>query len=133
MNNQDRPEKQRAEAMKKWSQLVAQAWADEKLKQRLLDDPATVLKEHGFEVPAGLEIRVVEDTDKIAYLTLPVKPAADATELDEGQLKAVAGGLNFYHALACNEAVKEPVAPSPGTGRSIVSQHMLCAAGYCAE
>ena len=36
------------ETMKKWPQLVAQAWADEKLKQRLLDEPKAVLREQGI-------------------------------------------------------------------------------------
>lgn len=67
--------------MKKWSQLVAQVWADEKLKRRLMDNPATVLKEHGMEVPKGVEIRVVENTDKVYYLPLPPKPAGEVTEL----------------------------------------------------
>ena len=67
--------------MKKWSQLVAKVWADEKLKRRLINEPTTVLTEHGMEVPKGVEIRVVENTDKVYHLLLPQKPAAEATEL----------------------------------------------------
>ena len=81
------------EGWKKWSQLVAQAWADEKLKQRLVKDPATILKEHGMEVPAGVEIRVVENTEKVAYLVIPAKPTGEVNELTSRQMKAVAGGL----------------------------------------
>ena len=29
-----------------WAKLVAQSWTDEKLRQRLLEDPAAVLKEN---------------------------------------------------------------------------------------
>ena len=68
--------------LKKWSQLLKQVWADEQLKQRLLDKPAAVLQEHGIEVPAGMEVRVVENTDKVSYVTLP--PACrgcDGTDL----------------------------------------------------
>src|SRR5439155_17381599 len=69
-----------SENWKKWSQLVAQAWADEKLKQRLMDNPAEVLQGYGIEVPAGVEVRVVESTDKVSCLTLPRKPVGDVTE-----------------------------------------------------
>jgi hypothetical protein len=54
-----------------WSQLVARAWADPDFKARLLADPAAVLKEHGLEVPPGVEIKVVEDSAKVLHLPLP--------------------------------------------------------------
>ena len=80
------------ENWKKWSQLIAQAWADEKLKKRLLDKPASVLQEHGIKVPAGVEVRVVEPTDKLLYFVLPPKPA-NVSELTSSQLTGVAGGV----------------------------------------
>lgn len=61
--------------------LVAKAWADDELKQRLLAEPSAVLEEHGIEVPSGIELRVVEDTDEIYHLVLPASPAGDL--LDE--------------------------------------------------
>ena len=78
--------------MKQWSQLVAEARGDEKLKQRLLDDPKAVLQEHGIEVPAGVEVRVVENTDKASSMALEAKLAGEATELKASQLIGVAGG-----------------------------------------
>ena len=83
------------ESAKKWSQLVAKAWTDEKLKKRLMDEPATVLREHGIEVPAGMDIRVVENTDKIAYLPLPPKPTGNVDQLNSEQLDSVAGGWSW--------------------------------------
>jgi len=89
-------EEQRAikaqEILKKWSHVVAQVWADEKLKSRLLDNPAAVLRENGIEVPAGVEIRVVENTDIVHYLVLPPKPLDSASELTSEQIDAVVGG-----------------------------------------
>ena len=89
-------EEQRAikaqEILKKWSHVVAQVWADEKLKSRLLDNPAAVLRENGIEVPAGVEIRVVENTDIVHYLVLPPKPLDSASELTPEQIDAVVGG-----------------------------------------
>ena len=81
-----------SETMKQWSQLVAEARGDEKLKQRLLDDPKGVLQEHGIEVPAGVEVRVVENRDKASSMALEAKLAGEATELKASQLSGVAGG-----------------------------------------
>lgn len=77
-----------SETMKKWPQLVERAWADEKLKQRLLGNPKAVLREQGIEVPDGVEVRVVEPTDKLLYFMLPPKPK-DVTELTSSQLSGI--------------------------------------------
>ena len=98
-----------SETMKKWPQLVAQAWADEKLKQRLLDEPKAVLREQGIEVPEGVEVRVVEPTDKLLYFLLPPKPAGDVTELTSSQLSGVAGGAKGDIELEIGPITIEPV------------------------
>ena len=81
------------DAKKKWAQLVAQTWTDDSLKQRLIAHPESVLKEHGIELPPGVEVRVVENTDKVNYLMLPSRPAGGVTELTSNELESVAGGL----------------------------------------
>ena len=73
-----------------WRQVVAKAWQDESFKRRLLDDPAAVLKEHGIAVPAGVQVRVVEDTDQVRHLTLPVRTSD--SQISEEELVQVAGG-----------------------------------------
>jgi hypothetical protein len=73
-----------------WSQLVARAWADPAFKAKLIADPAGVLKENGLTPPAGLQLKLVENTDKVLHLVLPVKPAPQ--ELSEEELHRVAGG-----------------------------------------
>lgn len=75
----------------KWTQLFAQVRTDKKLKKRLIEAPAAVLLEHGLEVPAGMEIRVVENTDKVTHLTLPA--LSKAGELSEDELTQVSGGF----------------------------------------
>jgi hypothetical protein len=59
-----------------WAKIVAKAWADEDYKQRLLNDPAAVLKAEGVEVPKGVEFKCVEATENLAGLVLPPKPTA---------------------------------------------------------
>jgi hypothetical protein len=80
---------QRQERAKQWGQVVARAWSDEAYKQRLLRAPQSVLQEHGIEVPAGAEVRVVENTEQVVYLVLPQRPR----ELSVDQLDAVAGRM----------------------------------------
>ena len=115
-----------SETTKKWSQLVAQAWADQKFKQRLLDDPKAVLREQGIKVPAGVEVRVVEPTEKLLYFLLPPKPA-DVTELTSSQLTGVAGGV----AGKC-----DVIAVNPITGEKVTvieyGKIDLSGAGSCA-
>jgi hypothetical protein len=80
--------KEQLEATKKWLQLAAQARTDKTLKQRLMDAPAAVLKEHGINVRQGLDVRVVENTDKVVYLTLP-----SVSQLSDRDLDGVVGGV----------------------------------------
>jgi len=77
---------------KKWGQIVAKAWDDAAFKKRVLADPAAVLKEHGLELPEGIQIKVLEDSDKVVHLTIPLEPRSE--ELSEADLKQVAGGIS---------------------------------------
>jgi hypothetical protein len=82
---------------KKMSQLIAKCWADEGFKQKLLADPAATLKAEGAELPAGLSINALENTDKVVHLVIPARP----TDLSDEELDKVAGG-GFWgaHELA---------------------------------
>ena len=85
---------------KQYGQIVAKAWADDDFKARLLADPAAVLQQEGIAVPTGLEVRAVENTDKVLYLALPPKPSEN---LSDEQLSQVAGGASSSTAgcLGC--------------------------------
>jgi hypothetical protein len=74
-----------------WGQIVDRAWRDEAFRRRLLAQPAAVLAEHGLEVPPGLQVRVLEDTDQVIHLTLPRRPAVPG-EVPEAALASVVGG-----------------------------------------
>jgi hypothetical protein len=77
---------------KQWGLIVAHAWADDDFKSRLLSDPKAVMREHGLELPAGAEIRVVEDTPEVRHFVLPASPTGD---LSEEELSPVAGADSF--------------------------------------
>ena len=80
----------REEQTKKMQQIIAKAWMDEGFKQRLLSEPAEILREEGLETPPGVEIRMVENTDNVFHFVLPAKPAGD--EISDDELERVAGG-----------------------------------------
>jgi hypothetical protein len=66
-----------------WRQLIARTWRDEAFGLRLLADPTAVLHEQGLEVPAGVQVRVVEDTHQVIHLTLPHRPGSQGELADE--------------------------------------------------
>ena len=74
-----------------WSQLVARAWCDEDLMQRLLSHPRAVLAEHDLEVPPGTEVEVllgtevkVDDIGTVRRFILPASPSHDLIEEELG-------------------------------------------------
>jgi hypothetical protein len=75
---------------KKMGQVITKACRDDSFKQRLLSNATVTLKAEGIEVPAGMEVRVVEDTDKMFHLVIPWKPTV--AELSDDELDKAAGG-----------------------------------------
>jgi hypothetical protein len=54
-----------------FGQLVQKATEDAALRQRLLQSPKQVLTEAGITLPAGIEVEILENTDKVIHLVLP--------------------------------------------------------------
>jgi len=71
--------------------IIARAWRDPAFKAALITNPAAALKAEGIDVPAGMAVTVLENTDKQFHLVLPPEPT---DELPDEALDAVAGG---YH------------------------------------
>jgi hypothetical protein len=71
------------------AEVVDRATFDPAFRQRLLSAPAATLQGAGIEVPDGLEIRVVENTDRLRHVVLPQKPD-DFT--DDGDASSARGG-----------------------------------------
>ena len=72
-----------------FGKIIAKAWRDPAFKAELIANPAAALKAEGIDVPAGMAVTVVENTDKLFHLVLPPVPT---DELSEDDLEAVAGG-----------------------------------------
>ncbi|MBN1139476.1 MAG: NHLP leader peptide family RiPP precursor [Anaerolineae bacterium] len=73
--------------------VVRRALQDEGFKQRLLAEPKDALEElFGFCLPAGAEIRVLEETPQSWYFVCPPQLELAADEMADWELEAVAGG-----------------------------------------
>ncbi|MFM1832572.1 MAG: hypothetical protein RLZZ461_888 [Planctomycetota bacterium] len=74
--------------------LFAACWKDDALKARFIADPRAVLAEHGFDVPDGIDVKVVENADDCVHITLPAAPAGH-DELSDAELSEAAGGYTM--------------------------------------
>ena len=62
------------ERNKKMAKLLAKVWSDETFKKRLLSDSRAVLESEGIIVPPGVEVKVLEQTENVAYFVIPILP-----------------------------------------------------------
>jgi hypothetical protein len=73
------------------AKVFAACWKDEALKARFMADPKAVLAEYGMDVPANINVNVVENSDNTVHITMPQAPAG-AGELSDEELSNAAGG-----------------------------------------
>ena len=73
------------------AELFAACWKDDALKQRFMNDPKAVLAEYDMPVPDGMDVKVVENADNTAHITLPMAPDGHE-EMSMEELSNVAGG-----------------------------------------
>ncbi|MBD2449031.1 NHLP leader peptide family natural product precursor [Nostoc sp. FACHB-152] len=77
------------------AKLIARAMKDEAFRTQLLNNPeaakAAVELELGQKLPQTAQIRVVQESDDVAYIILPAM-AAESEQLSETELEAVAAG-----------------------------------------
>ena len=69
--------------------LVERYHADPVYRRRVEADPVTAFAEKGIDLPAGIEFRVVANTDERIYVPLPADPSLT---LGDEALAAIAGG-----------------------------------------
>ena len=97
------------EERNKLAELFAACWKDEALKARFMADPKAVLAEYGMDVPDGIDVNVVENSDNTVHITMPMAPAS-ASELSDEELANAAGGAKQLIMLShsanwCKESI----------------------------
>ncbi len=98
-----------------YTKLLVAVWTDEKVAQRLREDPHAVAADVGLMIPADVKITVTEATgetaedpqaelasyhadfqkgieNKVVELVIPQAPALNVSELSSDELAEVAGG-----------------------------------------
>lgn len=79
--------------MSNLAHVITACSKDPALKAKLMANPAAVLAEHGVKVPAGMTVKVLENTPKLYHLVLP-NVASGSGKLSDEELAAAAGGWN---------------------------------------
>jgi hypothetical protein len=92
------------ESKKRFGEIISKCWGDAAFKARFISDPKKVLAEYDIEVPEGLDVKVLENTNDLMYLTIPPKP--DHSALSDDQLDQVSGGAGNVQNF---QATKKPV------------------------
>jgi len=70
-------EEESKEQNKKMAKIIARAWSDESFKERLIANPRSVLAEYEIFLPAGVEVKVLEQTVDVMYIVVPLKPGEE--------------------------------------------------------
>jgi hypothetical protein len=72
-----------------YGKLIAKAWRDPSFKARLIADPQGMLRQAGVSIPAGMTVKVVENTRTHFHFVLPAKPPG---ALSDEELDRASGG-----------------------------------------
>ncbi len=73
------------------AQVIARAWSDPDFKAQLLNDPKAALAGYGIDLPAGLNLKIVENTADTIHIVLPATPS-QVDSLWDDDLQNLAGG-----------------------------------------
>ena len=77
----------------KWSRVIAEAGSNSEFRRRLSEDLAEAVKPFGISVPAGVQVRIVENTDAVSYLVLPAQAPGAASGKADVEAKAFASSI----------------------------------------
>ena len=104
--------------------VVIKAWNDPAFKARLLADPTSVMREAGVDIPAGMNIKLVEhqpgEKEGHTVVTLPL-PAAPSSHLSDDELLAqvnAGSSCNGSAATAASASCPSCSASSAGSAGS---------------
>jgi len=89
MNEQTQPQTRRdIEA-----HITAKAWKDQAYKRELLSHSKAVIeREFNIQLPAEVNVQVMEENPTSLYFVIPMRPEIPGQEISDEQLQAIAGG-----------------------------------------
>ena len=58
------------------AKIIAKAWKNEAFRKRLIKSPHKALAKEGVEVPAGVKVKVLQNTATVMHLVVPNQPSA---------------------------------------------------------
>jgi hypothetical protein len=62
------------------TKLIEKAMQDASFRERLVQDPrGTISSELGIQIPAEIEVKVVQETPEVLYIVLPSQPEGFAS------------------------------------------------------
>jgi hypothetical protein len=73
-------------------EAVRKSCLDQDFRKRLVGQPTAILRTEGVDLPPGIEVEVLEDTDEILHLVLPFNTMVSKAELSDAELASVVGG-----------------------------------------
>jgi len=71
------------------AEVLSRAISDDEYRKKLIKSPNATLEEAGLEIEPGIEVRVLENTEKIRHVIIP---HLEEGELSEEALGRIAGG-----------------------------------------
>ena len=83
-----------------YTQVLVRAATDEAFRAALLSDATGTLRSLGVEIPEGVAIKAVENTDTVFHLILPPKISE---EMSDEELDAVSGGYDWPKGMSYGE------------------------------
>ena len=80
-----------------YGKVIARAWRDPSFKAKLIAAPQDTLRQAGVDIPDGVTVKVLENTDMHFHLVVPARPAG---ALSDEELDQAAGGTGFHASYA---------------------------------
>lgn len=81
--------------------IIAKALKDESFKKQLIADPAGTLKAEGIEIPEGISVKVVADSESVRHMVLPAIPGDVTDEMLESIVAGNSwGSPSGHHQLS---------------------------------
>lgn len=72
------------------NQVLVRAWKDPHFREAVRRNPREALSRHGFYIPEGISINVVDDTPDTYNLVLREPPAGSPSTVEPQELRVVA-------------------------------------------